>query len=50
MLPSTTKTKKAQAMYRVMINFAREPSEVMPYCPTVNASAPKAPIGAKRIR
>ncbi|MNV52880.1 hypothetical protein D3C71_1449940 [compost metagenome] len=50
MLPNTTKTKKPQAMYKVMINFASEPSEVMPYCPTVNANAPKAPMGAKRIR
>ena len=37
-------------MYKVMISFASEPSEVMPYWPTVNAKAPKAPIGAKRIR
>ncbi|MNP38342.1 hypothetical protein D3C76_1318490 [compost metagenome] len=50
MLPSTTKTKKAQAMYSVMISLANDPNEVIPYWPTVNAKAPKAPIGAKRIR
>ncbi|MNH47479.1 hypothetical protein D3C79_1107370 [compost metagenome] len=50
MPPSTTSTKKAQAMYSVPTSLASEPSEVMPYWPTVNASAPKAPTGAKRIR
>ncbi len=37
-------------MYKVMINFASEPSEVMPYWPTVNAKAPKRRPVAKRIR
>ena len=50
MPPRTTQTKKPQATYRVMINLARAPREVMPYWPTVKARAPKAPTGAKRIR
>ena len=50
MPPSTTSTKNAQAIYSVPTSLAKAPSEVTPYWPTVNASAPKAPMGAKRIR
>src|SRR5439155_22188479 len=47
--PSTTTTNTVQVAQNVRINVASGPSELRPYRPTVNAIAPNAPMGAKRI-
>src|SRR5207237_7397486 len=48
--PITTSTNTVQVAQNVRINFESGPSELKPYLPIVNAIAPNAPIGAKRIK
>ncbi|MCY1311587.1 hypothetical protein D9M70_619010 [compost metagenome] len=47
--PSTKITNIAQVRYTQAISLPRENSEPKPYLPIVNAMAPKAPIGARRM-
>ena len=49
MPPRTTNTNSRQVMYMPAISWPSETSEPTPYRPTVNAIAPKAPIGASRM-
>src|SRR4029077_1862871 len=50
MAPSTTSTKRIDVNQNVPINLANGPRDAIPYLPTVNAMAPKAPKGANFIR
>src|SRR5438067_1468928 len=47
--PSTTKTKMTQVAYMLPISLPSERTEPNPYLPTVNAMAPNAAMGARRI-
>ena len=49
MPPRMTKTNSRQVTYMPAINCPSERRLPTPYRPTVNAMAPKAPIGARRI-
>ena len=48
-VPRTTSTNRPQVMYTPAINLPSDTSEPIPYRPTVNAIAPKAPTGASRM-
>ena len=49
MAPSTTKTKNKQVMYTPAMSLPSATSDHRPYLPTVNAMAPNAPSGARRM-
>src|SRR2546421_670330 len=48
-MPSQTKTKIAQVAYMLPTSLPSERPEPQPYLPTVNAMAPNAAMGARRI-
>src|SRR4051812_23997769 len=48
-MPSTTKTKIMQVAYMLAISLPSERTDPKPYLPTVNAMAPNAAMGARRI-